>query len=85
MCIRDRINPDIAGDETQYAVGFMNTFTSQNTGYAPEFGFILSYQDKPDTVSYTHLDVYKRQVYEYNTAAVRRYSHFLKNRIVYLV
>lgn len=44
----EAINPDIAEGETQYAVGFMNTFISKNTGYAPEVGFILSYQDKTD-------------------------------------
>ena len=63
MCIRDRIDPDLKA--LQQAVG-------GNIGASYPFSdpVAIVYNDEGKPVSYTHLDVYKRQLYGYIGCAI---------------
>ena len=64
MCIRDRQHSLKALKSEGLALHPI-IVTRKNFGYAdyPEVNFKLSFPPEANTVSYTHLDVYKRQAY----------------------
>ena len=69
MCIRDRRKPVQADDGTgkapSFASGFLLQFINVKVilyGISALSSYVLPYESGVPAVSYTHLDVYKRQL-----------------------
>ena len=59
--LRFDISPDVCSAQDRNVYIDVEYFDNQSDG-----GFVLYYTDGSDSVSYTHLDVYKRQVWEHD-------------------
>ena len=70
MCIRDRFNTLVnPGRKIPFGATKVNGITNAMVAEAPAFSHVLAefldFAEGLVPVSYTHLDVYKRQLYEY--------------------
>ena len=65
MCIRDRANIDFPSvvENTLHGYSYIIYPTIKHTKEKPRYRLVVKPSDAMNAVSYTHLDVYKRQAH----------------------